>query len=143
MSLPREALAGTLGLRIYILRAWGCAPRVRADASAATCRHVQRPEAWHPEAEQAFEGAVRPERPGRPAAAARRGAAQAGGLAYGMWLVSTGVDAYFDRQALPNQYTVRNITVTIRTVTQGLAYLATFIFGANAVGLTGARRVYH
>jgi hypothetical protein len=86
---------------------------------------------------------VRPERPGRPAAAARRGAAQAGGLAYGMWLVSTGVDAYFDRQALPNQYTVRNITVTIRTVTQGLAYLATFIFGANAVGLTGARRVYH
>ncbi|KAK9825156.1 hypothetical protein WJX81_006625 [Elliptochloris bilobata] len=64
------------------------------------------------------------------------GAVQAGAMAYGMWLVSTGVDAYFDRQAMPGQYTVRNITVTIRTVTRGLAYLATFIFGANAIGLS-------
>ncbi len=59
-------------------------------------------------------------------------------MAYGLWLLSTGVDGYFDRQALPGQYTVRNITVTIRTITRGLAYLATFMFGANAVGLAGA-----
>ena len=44
----------------------------------------------------------------------------------------------FDRQAMPDQFTARNITVTVRTITRGLAYLATFIFGANAVGLSGA-----
>ncbi len=72
-----------------------------------------------------------------------RGAAQAGTMAYGMWLLSTGVDAYFDRQAMPDQYTARNITVTVRTITRGLAYLATFIFGANAVGLSGAPLSWH
>lgn len=60
-------------------------------------------------------------------------------MSYGMWLLSTGIDAYFARQALPDQYTVHNITVTIRTVTLGLSYLATFIFGVNAIGLFGAR----
>ena len=64
---------------------------------------------------------------------------QAGAMAYGMWLLSTGIDAYFARQALPDQYTAHNITVTIRTVTLGLTYLATFIFGVNAMGLFGAR----
>lgn len=59
-------------------------------------------------------------------------------MSYGMWLLSTGIDAYFARQALPDQYTVHNITVTIRTVTLGLSYLATFIFGVNAIGLFGA-----
>ena len=59
-------------------------------------------------------------------------------MSYGMWLLSTGVDAYFARQALPDQYTAHSITVTVRTVTLGLAYLATFIFGVNAIGLFGA-----
>ena len=72
-----------------------------------------------------------------------RGAVQAGAMAYGMWLLSTGVDAYFDRQAMPDQFTARNITVTVRTITRGLAYLATFIFGANAVGLSGALLSWH
>jgi len=47
------------------------------------------------------------------------------------------VDGYFDRQELPDQYTARNITVTLRTVARGLAYLLTFLFGANCVGLSG------
>ena len=60
-------------------------------------------------------------------------------MSYAMWLLSTSIDAYFARQALPDQYTVHSITVTIRTVTLGLTYLATFIFGVNAIGLFGAR----
>ena len=60
-------------------------------------------------------------------------------MSYAMWLLSTGIDAYFARQAISDQYTVHNITVTIRTVTLGLTYLATFIFGVNAIGLLGAR----
>jgi len=47
------------------------------------------------------------------------------------------VDGYFDRQDLPDQFTARNITVTLRTVVRGLAYLLTFLFGANCVGLSG------
>ena len=31
----------------------------------------------------------------------------------------------------------RNISITVRTLIQGLSWLATFIFSANAVGLLG------
>ncbi|KAK9811259.1 hypothetical protein WJX72_000726 [[Myrmecia] bisecta] len=69
--------------------------------------------------------------------AAAWGAAQAAFFTYLLFQLSTNVDAYFGRQQLPDQFTARNITVTLRTVIQGLSYLATFIFAANAVGLTG------
>jgi hypothetical protein len=36
---------------------------------------------------------------------------------------------------LPSQYTARNMAITVRTVIQGLVYLATFIFAANGLGL--------
>ena len=32
---------------------------------------------------------------------------------------------------------MRNVTGTLRAIVTGLSYLATFLFGANAVGLTG------
>jgi hypothetical protein len=38
---------------------------------------------------------------------------------------------------MPDAYTARNIAVTVRTILIGLLYLITFIFSANAVGLTG------
>lgn len=47
------------------------------------------------------------------------------------------VDSYFLAKPLPEQYTARNIAVLVQTVVRGLAYLITFIFGANALGLTG------
>ncbi len=62
---------------------------------------------------------------------------QAGGFAYLLFLFTSTVDGYFDGQQLPDQYTARNITITIRTIVRGLAYLCTFIFAANAVGLSG------
>jgi hypothetical protein len=65
------------------------------------------------------------------------GAAQAGVICYLLYLLSTKVDGYFDAQQLPSQYTARNVAVLIQTVVRGLAYLITFIFGANAAGLTG------
>jgi hypothetical protein len=34
----------------------------------------------------------------------------------------------------------RNIAITVRTIIVGLMYLATFIFSANALGLTGERQ---
>ena len=64
---------------------------------------------------------------------------QAGGFAYLLFLFSQGVDGYFEGQAIPEQYTAHNITVSIRTIVRGLSYLCTFIFAANAVGLSGAR----
>ncbi|KAL3162076.1 hypothetical protein ABBQ38_009142 [Trebouxia sp. C0009 RCD-2024] len=66
-----------------------------------------------------------------------RGAIQASFFTYLLFLFSTNISKYFGGQDLPDQYTARNITVTIRTAVGGLAYLATFIFGANALGLAG------
>ena len=36
-----------------------------------------------------------------------------------------------------DQFAVRNVTGTLRAIITGLSYLATFLFAANAVGLTG------
>jgi len=71
--------------------------------------------------------------PGRAAWAAL----QAGACAAALYAVCLGVDAFFEGRALPDAYSARNIAVTLRTIGRGLAYLLTFIFGANAVGLTG------
>eukprot|EP00891_Asterochloris_glomerata_P004812 jgi/Astpho2/4812/Aster-x0214 len=65
------------------------------------------------------------------------GAAQTGFLTYLLYQLSTNVNGFYSTQALPDAYTARNISITVRTVAQGLAYLATFIFGANTLGLTG------
>lgn len=73
-----------------------------------------------------------------------RGTAQAGVICYLLFQASTAVDAYFDRQNLPDittQYTAHNVAVLVQTVCRGLVYLITFIFGANALGLAGAQGV--
>lgn len=68
------------------------------------------------------------------------GAAQATAICFLLFQASTLVDGYFERQTLPDQasqYTAHNVAVLVQTVCRGLVYLITFIFGANAVGLTG------
>ena len=67
----------------------------------------------------------------------RRSAIRLGVFAYLLYMLSSGVDGYFEGQALPDQLTARNITITLRTVVRGLSYLLTFLFAANTVGLTG------
>ena len=47
------------------------------------------------------------------------------------------MEGLFDAGAPSEQYAVRNVTGTLRSILTGLCYLATFLFGANAVGLTG------
>ena len=73
-----------------------------------------------------------------PPAPPRSGSLQAGAISYVLFLGSRYVDAFFEGQTLPDQYTARNITTLVQTVVRGMAYLATFVFGANSVGLLGA-----
>jgi hypothetical protein len=46
-----------------------------------------------------------------------------------------GSDAFVDYLCCMLQ--ARNVAITVRTIIVGLMYLATFIFSANALGLTG------
>lgn len=61
--------------------------------------------------------------------------AQTTAVAVVLYVVTTKADGFLYDQTLPDQYTARNITVTLRTAAVGTMYLATFIFSANAVGL--------
>lgn len=65
------------------------------------------------------------------------GAAQASGIGFGLFIFSSKMTALIGQQSLPDGLTARNITVTVRTILQGLSWQATFIFCANAVGLLG------
>mmetsp|Transcript_31114 Transcript_31114/g.69136 ORF Transcript_31114/g.69136 Transcript_31114/m.69136 type:complete len:331 (-) Transcript_31114:737-1729(-) len=65
------------------------------------------------------------------------GAAQAGVLAFGLFVFSSKMQAIIEGQTLPASYTARNISITVRTILLGLSWLATFIFSANALGLMG------
>lgn len=63
-----------------------------------------------------------------------------GGLAAGLialilYKFTTTVEAALNRQTLSDNFSVRQITITIRTIVNGLCYLATFVFGMNSVGL--------
>jgi hypothetical protein len=50
-------------------------------------------------------------------------------------ILQVKIDDSFSGKALPEDYAIAQITITIRTIVSGLAYLATFVFGANALGL--------
>eukprot|EP01023_Acetabularia_acetabulum_P041259 TRINITY_DN4014_c0_g1_i1.p1 TRINITY_DN4014_c0_g1~~TRINITY_DN4014_c0_g1_i1.p1 ORF type:complete len:297 (-),score=39.32 TRINITY_DN4014_c0_g1_i1:492-1322(-) len=63
------------------------------------------------------------------------GAVQAGGIAFLLYLAANSIDSTLGMADLPDQYTARNIAVSVRTVIRGLVWLATFIFGANSLGL--------
>mmetsp|Transcript_44467 Transcript_44467/g.85058 ORF Transcript_44467/g.85058 Transcript_44467/m.85058 type:complete len:323 (+) Transcript_44467:110-1078(+) len=72
------------------------------------------------------------------------GAFVAYSLASIFYAVSVKIDDGFARQPLPADYSIQQITITIRTIVSGLAYLATFVFGANATGLAalGVQLIY-
>ncbi|GAX75499.1 hypothetical protein CEUSTIGMA_g2942.t1 [Chlamydomonas eustigma] len=65
------------------------------------------------------------------------GAAQAGLFGFGLFVFSSKMSAVMSVQGLPDGYTARNISITVRTLIQGISWLATFIFCANSVGLLG------
>ena len=45
------------------------------------------------------------------------------------------IQASFDSRPVPVSYQIRQISNTVRTIVEGLAYLATFIYAANGTGL--------
>ncbi|XP_021719261.1 uncharacterized protein LOC110686948 [Chenopodium quinoa] len=63
------------------------------------------------------------------------GAITAAVIAAILYKFTTTIEASLNRQTIPDNYSVRQITVTIRTIINGLCYLATFVFGFNALGL--------
>lgn len=63
------------------------------------------------------------------------GAVQALAIAAGLLFFATKVDSAVLSSPLPDQYTARNLAITVRTIIRGLVYLAAFIFAANGVGL--------
>lgn len=65
-----------------------------------------------------------------------QGAVLAGVLALGLYKFATSVEAGFALKAVSPVYTIRQLTITVRTIVSGLLYLATFVFAANSVGLT-------
>ncbi|CAA6665790.1 unnamed protein product [Spirodela intermedia] len=77
---------------------------------------------------------IEPRAPPSPVQALLGGIA-AGVIALILYKFSTTVEAGLNRQTISDNFSVRQITITIRTIINGLCYLATFIFGINAVGL--------
>ncbi|KAK6132809.1 hypothetical protein DH2020_033452 [Rehmannia glutinosa] len=57
--------------------------------------------------------------------------------AFGLLLYkfTTTIEYSLNRQTLSDNYSVRQITITIRTIINGICYLATFVFGFNSLGL--------
>ncbi|XP_009380595.2 uncharacterized protein LOC103968950 [Musa acuminata AAA Group] len=52
-----------------------------------------------------------------------------------LYKFTTTIEAALNRQAISDSFSVRQITITIRTIINGLCYLATFVFGVNSIGL--------
>ncbi|XP_078431519.1 uncharacterized protein LOC144703265 [Wolffia australiana] len=77
---------------------------------------------------------VAPGKPPSPLQALLGGIA-AGVLALILYKFATTIEASLNRQTISDNFSVRQITITIRTIINGLCYLATFVFGINAVGL--------
>ncbi|VAH28364.1 uncharacterized protein LOC119353933 [Triticum dicoccoides] len=63
------------------------------------------------------------------------GGIAAGVIALFLYKFASTVEASLNRQTISDNFSVRQITVTIRTIINGLCYLATFVFGINGVGL--------
>lgn len=63
------------------------------------------------------------------------GGLTAGVIALLLYKFTTTVEASLNRQALSDSFSVRQITITIRTIINGICYLATFVFGINSIGL--------
>ena len=63
------------------------------------------------------------------------GAAVAGGIALVLYKFTTVVEGGFVGKAVSMNYSIRNLTITVRTIITGMCYLATFVFAANSIGL--------
>ncbi|KAK1416748.1 hypothetical protein QVD17_25864 [Tagetes erecta] len=63
------------------------------------------------------------------------GGISAGVIALILYKFTTTIEASLNRQTISDNFSVRQITITIRTIINGLCYLATFVFGINSVGL--------
>ncbi|KAF8391292.1 hypothetical protein HHK36_023594 [Tetracentron sinense] len=63
------------------------------------------------------------------------GGLTAGVIAIFLYKFATTIEASLNRQTISDNFSVRQITITIRTIINGVCYLATFVFGINAVGL--------
>ncbi|CAL1373344.1 unnamed protein product [Linum trigynum] len=63
------------------------------------------------------------------------GGISAGVIALILYKFTTTIEASLNRQTISDNFSVRQITITIRTIINGLCYLATFVFGLNSVGL--------
>lgn len=63
------------------------------------------------------------------------GAIAAGVIALILYKFTTTIEAALNRQTVSDNFSVRQLTITIRTIVNGLCYLATFVFGINAIGL--------
>lgn len=64
------------------------------------------------------------------------GAVIAGVIAFVLYNFTISVESALDKQTLSTSYSVRQITITVRTIINGICYLATFVFALNSVGLT-------
>ncbi|KAB2043992.1 hypothetical protein ES319_D01G058600v1 [Gossypium barbadense] len=68
------------------------------------------------------------------------GSIVAGVITLILYKFTTTIEASLNRQTVSDNfsifmYVVRQITITIRTIVNGLCYLATFVFGINSLGL--------
>ncbi|PKU60113.1 uncharacterized protein LOC110094400 [Dendrobium catenatum] len=63
------------------------------------------------------------------------GGITAGVIAVILYKFTTNVEASLNRQTISDNLSVRQLTITIRTIVNGLCYLATFVFGINSIGL--------
>lgn len=63
------------------------------------------------------------------------GAISAGVIAAILYKFTTTIEAALNQQTISDSYSARQITITVRTIVNGLCYLATFIFGINSIGL--------
>lgn len=79
-------------------------------------------------------GAIEPKGPPSPVQALL-GGITAGVIALILYKFTTTIEAALNRQTISDSFSVRQITITIRTIINGMCYLATFVFGINSVGL--------
>ncbi|BAF08557.1 uncharacterized protein [Oryza sativa Japonica Group] len=63
------------------------------------------------------------------------GGIAAGVIALILYKFTTTIEAALNRQTISDSFSVRQITITIRTIINGICYLATFVFGINSIGL--------
>ncbi|OMO74920.1 hypothetical protein CCACVL1_16402 [Corchorus capsularis] len=69
------------------------------------------------------------------AAQALLGSIAAGVIALILYKFTTTIEAALNRQTISDNFSVRQLTITIRTIVNGICYLATFVFGINSLGL--------